>query len=151
LENGEEGPISTTWYRIGIMMRIEEKWKEQLAQIVWDDASLERILCEYDSVTVHVLEHTGRRVAVKVLGHIAVEWSGHWDENIIDACTVSERTPYVEDALQSITDRYGKNPTLGGGTRVFEGPWFEVLIEMLDGASVRLVGQDLRVQEKSAT
>jgi hypothetical protein len=129
------------------MQDTKETIMQKMSVVRWEDAGIDELLVKYDSVILRLTESSGRHVGVKFDSHIALNWSGHWDENIVESCSVLTESKEISAALEMVRTAYGENPDHGGGIRNFAGPWFSFSIRMTDDCSViSIVFQGLNVE-----
>lgn len=127
-------------------MKTEQECRSLLSLIRWRDASLDRLVVDYESVTIELTESVGRAVRVKFFGHIALHWSSHWDENVVEKYSVTNDSESINSALRKVVETYGEHPETGGGIRNFEGPWYSFLVQLIDSMFVEVVAQDVEVE-----
>ena len=127
-------------------MKTKQECNYLMSTIRWSDSSLERVVVDYDSVTIELKESTGRVAQVRFLGHISLHWRGHWDENIVEKYSIDSDTKSINNALQAVVKNYEDNPPDGGGTRSFKGPWYSFLVELIDSETIEVIAQDVEVE-----
>lgn len=67
--------------------------------ILWPDATVESLTVDYDDVVLRVRESGGRRRRLRCAGHVGVQLTGFWDENIVERAAASETHPFAEECL----------------------------------------------------
>ena len=108
-----------------------------LEKNVWHDSSLERIVIEYNDITVELeTDACLRKIVFK--NYIAFDYIGQWDENIVEAIYEEKNNDLIKGALSKI-DACNNTKWKGGGVRDRNADWVCVLIKLIDGVCIRIV------------
>ena len=108
---------------------------------VWRDSSLDRIVIEYNDIMIDIDTETGMRKII-LKNHIAFDYIGQWDENIIKAIYVEKDNDFISHALERV-NTYNDVKYKGGGTRDIKSDWKCVVIQLIDNICIRIVCSDI--------
>ena len=108
------------------------------SDVLWKDATLDRIAIDYDTVVFEVVESTGRRVQLTCRGYIGFQWLAVWDEMVIDRATFVRRHELLDSCIRDIHRRFPATiPRSGSPARNKND--FRVLEILLDDGATILV------------
>lgn len=101
------------------------------------DSSLERIVIEYNDITVELeTDASLRKIVFK--NYIAFDYIGQWDENIVEDIYEEKNNDLIKGALRKI-DACNNTKWKGGGVRDRNADWVCVVIKLIDGICIRIV------------
>jgi hypothetical protein len=95
------------------------------------------VCLDYDSVVLTVKD-SGSVRRIRADGYIGFEYSGVWDEMVIERAEVLTNDEFVTRTLESIRDRYsGPPPSTGSPTRNTAIEWQTLVVTFADGSILR--------------
>ena len=95
----------------------------------WHDFGIDKIIIDYEDVLVFL--DIEAKVIIKCSEYIYFSSFAHWDENVLKAISIDENAPIINNTLNTITERYGKN-ILGGGTKKLSDKYYCIRFEFID-------------------
>ena len=110
---------------------------ENCGNEAWHDSSLEKIIIEYNDITV-ILEIDNREKKITFKNYIAFEYIGQWDENIVASIYEDSNTDFIECALKKV-NMCNNTKIKGGGTRDINSEWKCYVIKLLDNVCIKIV------------
>jgi len=78
---------------------------QQLRDILWRDSTLESISADYDSVSIRILESTGRTRTITCGGYIGYRAIGIWDEMLVLDGVVLREDGFLKDCVFAVESR----------------------------------------------
>ena len=119
--------------------------------VLWADSSLERVEIDYNSVVLSITESTGSVVRVRCTGHIAFEFSGFWDETIVEDGEILDEGEALARATLAVgrfTD--ATQAQTGSPERNEVGVPFRLLdVTLIDGLHLRCVARRFETERVS--
>ena len=104
---------------------------------MWHDSSLEKIVIEYKDIIAELeTDNVTRRIVFK--NHIAIDYIGQWDENIVESIYEEKNEDIIKNALEKV-NAYNNTKRKGGGTRDINSDWTCIIIKLIDGVCIRIV------------
>jgi hypothetical protein len=114
--------------------------------VLWPDATLERVTVDYDAVVLGIRESTGTIKTIRCEGHIGLSLSGFWDEVIIDGADVLTSHPAIDRAVADITQRLGDTWLDSGNEQRNTRRWAALIVRLSDGCTLEVVAAKFSVE-----
>jgi hypothetical protein len=127
----------------------------KINSFVWADWSLDDFKANYEKIIVKVSYNAGNYysseetinetnantlITIHCNNYIGFSFIGHWDENIIEHIRIEPDGDLVVNSSHEIKRNYGEPPipSLGGGIKKIDGPWYQLNIKLIDGNSLKV-------------
>jgi hypothetical protein len=110
--------------------------------VLWADAEIQSISIDYHSVTVALLEATGRTRAVRCRGYIGYQLVGFWDEIVVERAELSDADPFLDQCRQQLRSTFGKDLPPTGDEFRNQRSWSVLSIHLADGTRLLVAAAD---------
>jgi len=109
-----------------------------LYDVLWADAELEKVVVEYDSVTLLLCESNGIRKRVVCRGHVGLELPGFWDEVIVECGDILGDDPFLVRCQTAIQERFRNTPPTTGNDDRNTNAFRLLKLTLVDGTVLKV-------------
>jgi hypothetical protein len=110
--------------------------------VLWADAELESLSCDYDAVRITLRETTGRLVTVQADGPIGFELSGLWDEVIVERGQLLPDDTFSQRCWLAVQHRLGSDVPDSGSAARNTRRFTTLVVRLIDGAELRVAAAE---------
>jgi len=112
---------------------------QQLRDILWRDSTLESISANYDSISIRLLESTGRTRTINCGGYIGYRAIAIWDEMLVLDGVVLREDEFLTDCTTAVESKVGYRAVDTGSPARNRRDWKLLRIRLEDGACIDVV------------
>ena len=109
----------------------------RLGNYNWHDANLISIAIDYEKAVI-IVQLDDTSVQLVCNDFIGIQYLGQWDECIIAEIDILEHSEPLSKC-KSIIARNNRLDFLGGGTKSFDAPWYDLRVTLIDGVLIDIV------------
>lgn len=108
--------------------------------VLWADARVEQLIFDFDAVTLHITEDTGRRVLLRCEGQIGFHVDWFWDEMIIERAELLSSDPRLDACIA----RLPSGADTGNEARD-QRQWLALRVHLIDGCEIEVFAARFQV------
>lgn len=121
-----------------------------LSEILWNDATVDRIDQDFEAVRIKITDSNGVKCEIVCAGYIGISVVGFWDEAIVRSARIVRSHAFIDDSIDAIAKRLGASWVDSGSPSRNTRDWSLLEITLIDELKILVVAADFSFRRLSS-